>query len=400
MTSRLAWLAPAALSLCLAASVTGSKPSLPITLDGVATPTAGDSARIDILAQLDSIPGRAAGPLIVSIHLQDEKGRSLGDKERVEPPPLEGSSRRILTWSFRSGVGKVRAKVRVRALDEDATGQADFDLVVPEFSREAFRVSTPWLGTLTGNSEGESWRSRFHPLPSHRIDGGSDSLAVLLIVGGRDSTRSVAPDSCLVRVHLRRDSHEVKDSTFVHPLAPGPSEVWIREDPRRWGRGKYQFQIVLSGPGGTVRREGVFQVAVGGADLLEDPNLVRTVLGYVATQEERTALETAPSDSLASLWTQFWRRRDPTPGTERNEALERFLSRVSDAIDRYGGVVPGWRSDRGRILIQHGSPDRMERVFDPDRRIETEIWYYDDHHTSYVFQDEEGFGNYRLTGGH
>jgi GWxTD domain-containing protein len=148
-----------------------------------------------------------------------------------------------------------------------------------------------------------------------------------------------------------------------------------------------------------VKRTGEFQVAEGGADLLHDPVLVRTVLGYIASGEERLAIETASSDSLAAVWDRFWKRRDATPNTASNEALDRFLERVSQATNRFGGVVPGWKSDRGRILIQHGNPDRTERTFDPTTRIETEVWYYDQRSVSYVFQDPQGFGNYKLTGG-
>jgi GWxTD domain-containing protein len=126
---------------------------------------------------------------------------------------------------------------------------------------------------------------------------------------------------------------------------------------------------------------------------------VRTVLGYIATGEERLGIETASPDSLPAVWGRFWKRRDPTPGTASNEALNRFVDRVTQATNRFGGVVPGWRSDRGRILIQHGTPERTERVFDQVTRTDTEIWYYDQRNMSYVFQDPEGFGNYRLTGG-
>ena len=173
----------------------------------------------------------------------------------------------------------------------------------------------------------------------------------------------------------------------------------IRVDPLKLGGGQYKYQLTFWDGSGLVKREGTFQITVGGADLLRDPVLVRTVLGYIAGGAERQDIETASVDSLPSVWARFWKRRDTTPETTANEALGRFLERVEEATNRFGGVVPGWRSDRGRILIQHGDPDRSERTFDPTTRIETEIWYYDQRNVSYVFQDPEGFGNYKLTGG-
>ena len=70
---------------------------------------------------------------------------------------------------------------------------------------------------------------------------------------------------------------------------------------------------------------------------------------------------------------EFWRIRDPDPGTEENEAKAEFDRRVAFAnqwFDPFGschGHVPkfrtgkpvGWNTDRGRVFIVMGIPDRI-----------------------------------------
>jgi len=373
--------------------VSADKLSLPITVDGFAKPIRGDSANVTVVAQVDSILGVWVGPLIFTVRARDQNGHTLFSKEQVNPVRADTTLPRQIAWSFRSGPGKVKVQVRAKALDLKASGDADFDLDVPRFSKEAVRVSMPQIGRRTPVG-------RFQPVPNHRFQTGADRVAVLLLLGSQGSNPIAETDtnaSLQVRWLLRRQSKVVKDSTFTHNGTDG--DLMIEESPNRWGSGTYSFQITLTSPRGSVQRTGGFQVAAGGADLLRDPILARTVLGYIASGAERQDIETASVDSLPSVWARFWKRRDTTPGTSANEAMERFVDRVGEATNKFGGVVPGWRSDRGRILIQHGDPDRTERVFDPTTRIETEIWYYDQRNLSYVFQDPEGFGNYKLTGG-
>jgi len=396
------WFLPLLLVTLFSLPASAAKTPLVIAVDGYAETLGAppgrdlaDSTHVTIVAEIDSVRGVNLGPLVFSIRARDANGHTLLSKERVQSAPLDTTSVRQITWSFRSGPGKVRVQIRAKALNFEGSGDADFQLDVPRFSKEPFPVSTARIGRTDSSGH-------FQDVPSHQFRSGTDRPMVLLSFGtftSPDLETAGADSFGSVQVHwvLQRQSKVVKDSTFVAHRAKGP--LRFEENPARWGSGPYSFQITLTSPDGSVRRAGEFQVTAGGADLLRDPVLTRTVLGYIATGAERQDIETASADSLPSVWARFWKRRDTTPGTTSNEALDRFLNRVEEATNRFGGVVPGWRSDRGRILIQHGAPDHTERVFDQLTRVATEIWYYDQRNMSYVFQDPEGFGNYKLTGG-
>lgn len=55
---------------------------------------------------------------------------------------------------------------------------------------------------------------------------------------------------------------------------------------------------------------------------------------------------------------EFWRRRDPTPDTALNEALETFRARVRHANATFtrAGIVRGMFSDMGRVYVRYGAP--------------------------------------------
>lgn len=60
---------------------------------------------------------------------------------------------------------------------------------------------------------------------------------------------------------------------------------------------------------------------------------------------------------------QFWLRRDPTPGTTENEFRNLFWTRVKFANERYAdGAAPGWKSDRGKLFVLCGEPDKIETM--------------------------------------
>jgi GWxTD domain-containing protein len=116
---------------------------------------------------------------------------------------------------------------------------------------------------------------------------------------------------------------------------------------------------------------------------------------YIITAEEREAYVSLPDNAERERFIeQFWLRRDPTPGTPQNEYRDEHYSRIVYANEHFGTslttpATPGWRTDRGHILIMYGKPDEIESHLNGgtyDRPIEQgggtvrtspfEIWKY------------------------
>jgi GWxTD domain-containing protein len=84
---------------------------------------------------------------------------------------------------------------------------------------------------------------------------------------------------------------------------------------------------------------------------------------YIIDAQERAAyLGLGTDEERDHFIVQFWERRDPTPGTARNEFKEEHYRRIGYVNGRYttAAAVAGWKTDRGRIYISFGPPDEME----------------------------------------
>jgi len=82
---------------------------------------------------------------------------------------------------------------------------------------------------------------------------------------------------------------------------------------------------------------------------------------YIIDPEEEKAFKGLKTDEeRENFIEQFWLRRDPTPESPDNEYKDDYFRRIQMANERYASGIPGWRTDRGRILIMHGEPDEIE----------------------------------------
>ncbi len=80
---------------------------------------------------------------------------------------------------------------------------------------------------------------------------------------------------------------------------------------------------------------------------------------WIISQKERARFLTLKTDQEKEAFVEeFWERRDPTPSTPRNEYKEEHYRRFEHALKTFQEGVPGWRTDRGRVYIIQGPPDR------------------------------------------
>jgi GWxTD domain-containing protein len=107
---------------------------------------------------------------------------------------------------------------------------------------------------------------------------------------------------------------------------------------------------------------------------------------FLMTKEESAKWKTLRTDDDARAFVAlFWARRDPTPGTPRNELQEDFEARVDYANRNFGSGERqrGSLTDRGKTLILYGMPKRIARVAPPsapeieEQRSDTFQWTYE-----------------------
>lgn len=99
---------------------------------------------------------------------------------------------------------------------------------------------------------------------------------------------------------------------------------------------------------------------------------------YIISPKERKVFYELETDREREQFIEeFWRHRDPTPGTPRNEFREEHYRRIEYANKKLGRgtATRGWATDQGRIYIILGEPMQIVRISTVDINP-VEIWYY------------------------
>ncbi len=126
---------------------------------------------------------------------------------------------------------------------------------------------------------------------------------------------------------------------------------------------------------------------------------------YIVNDAEKSAFLRLTSDAERDKFIeQFWARRDPTPGTPRNEYKEEHYRRVAYTNAHFAqSGTPGWQTDRGHIYVVYGPPDEIESHLSGNSQIPNafEVWAYRQvkgigNNGVITFVDQSGHGDFRL----
>jgi GWxTD domain-containing protein len=122
---------------------------------------------------------------------------------------------------------------------------------------------------------------------------------------------------------------------------------------------------------------------------------------YLATDEDNLGMYDRLSvQAKRNYLARFWKSRDPTPGSPRNESREHFYGAIDYANTKFGEGrrgVPGWRTDRGRIYSTHGAPSDLRDRTRAGDAPPYQVWqYHRGKFRYYIFIDRTGFGAYSL----
>ncbi len=241
----------------------------------------------------------------------------------------------------------------------------------------------------------------------------------------------VLPVSDLIPIDIKKYRQGVKEIVSVEDVSGGTLGVWVRSgrmfsavfelkpsktDSVVWRdafeiegdtvleicidsltTGKYDLVGTFNGDTVSDRRVLSFNVFNIMRLSSKDFNDLIGILTYIAEPWEIDSLENAPDSLRQKEWDEFWKRRDPTPGTPENEFMEEYLERVKYANAHFSyGSIPGYKTDRGMIYIKYGPPDDIEQhPFELDSPP-YEVWRYYSQNLVFIFVDKSGVGDYEL----
>lgn len=261
-----------------------------------------------------------------------------------------------------------------------------------------FRVDRP-----TGGLTVRLYKSG-RPVSMRKYGIGDTVVAVAEAGGESRESRVESFDSC--RFVLKYDGRVVTGATVQTKMQDENGRMKLQarfEYPigdstgvARLGGGEYALEVAGLGAGRPLSASVTFRVEV--PFFLDDTAYLRRVeqLIYVASSEESKHLRSVPRGEREQAWHAFWKKKDQSPTTERNESEDQYFERIDYAEEHFGQGDRGYRSDRGHVYVLYGAPDQIDaRPFEIDTPAD-EIWYYYQVNKRFEFIDRFGAGEYVL----
>ena len=331
--------------------------------------------------------------------------------------------------AFRADTGSVRQfasdeAVRVRSLPE--TQRADESVIFQQFIAVPPGVYRVTVTVRDQNGPAASRRERTDTVPRFAGQGMSTPLAVYQGAGrtrasdvpkllvnpratvsyGADTLRFYVeaygerPGARLVARALDQAGHEVWHDTLAlagsEALASGLAQLRPGALPVGAGR----FEIGRPGGDAAGTRSAPFLVSFSDQWAITNYDEMISLLRYFERQDWVDKLRHAAPDQRPAVWREFYKATDPVESTPENEAIEGYFRRIQMANQRFReSGDPGWLTDRGEVFITLGEPDDVfDFTTDISRAgVRGVRWTYNTLRLTLFFQDNTGFGRFRLT---
>ena len=198
---------------------------------------------------------------------------------------------------------------------------------------------------------------------------------------GRDSAITICaehygPPSGVLQAAAQVEGQVVWRDSVALAATAGVSSATLNVPVSRLGPGVGSVQL-WTGASDTVRTP-VF-VSIGDELPVTSYEDMVGYLRYFVSAERLRQLLSVPPAGRGTAWTAFLHETDTIPSTPENEALDEYLARVRRANERYGDArTPGWKTDRGMVLLLLGDPDQVleQGTNDVSQRARSQMWEY------------------------
>ena len=321
--------------------------------------------------------------------------RQIGRDEQVRVRSFQETLRTDESVIFQQFVtlppGTYRVFVMIRDRNGPAFARAERIDTAPRFSGRG--LSRP-IAVYT--AEPRAHRAELPKLvanPRSTLPYGSDSIRFYIesYGGGAETlvSRIVDGGGRVLRHDSLRLAGNLELSAATISVPPGNLPV---------GQAEFTAVPTRADGGDTVRAR--FLVSFSNQWVITNFDEMLSLLRYFDRQDWVDSLRRVAPDRRPEIWREFWKATDPTPITPENEALDDYFRRVQQANIRFQDEgQPGWLTDRGEVFITLGEPDELLDLSSGlDRSgVRAIRWTYTTLRLVVYFQDQTGFGRFRLT---
>lgn len=361
----------------------------------------------DELFFLKTASGTYVARYEVAIILLDDNNFQVDWKsfeEKITTPSYTETQDRYVYNNYHSAfeVEPDNYKVRLKVHDLE-TGQEDFKeirVAARDFGAESISISDILIADSVTVAVDGSMQP--HPLVNTPLEDEKPLFGYFYVHTDDDIGEPINVEISVRNAKRKKVFQDKRDFKRTDYRTPVLFAVGEKDLPY----GEYQVKIKARSGKYKAELETSFHVGLTGLPVAS-ANLETAIeqLTYVAKGKEMKRIKDAPPERKRDEFIAFWKRRDPTPNSEKNELMEEYYRRVDYASKHFGNWRNGWRSDRGMVYILLGAPDDVERNpytvnihnYVSGRPVKAyEVWHYYGVNRSFIFFDESGFGEYRL----
>lgn len=121
------------------------------------------------------------------------------------------------------------------------------------------------------------------------------------------------------------------------------------------------------------------------------------LMKYILTPSQLDEMRDGTPEQQERKFKAYWKAQDPTPRTLINERFVEYFRRADQADELYGSLTKpeGSMTDRGKIYILNGAPEKVERLLIPDQ-APREVWYYPSLKKKFVFANIDRMTEFKL----
>jgi GWxTD domain-containing protein len=341
----------------------------------------------------------------ISLQLVDPSGNVTEEKNWTENPSVatfdESVSSRNYSLTqqvFDVPSGSYSLLTVVRDLEVGTPLRLSIDVLVSDFSSTPFSLSGIMLVSRISR-DGE--KRTIVPHVSSNVGSLDDGFHAYLEAYNDDSLANIRLTTSVLDWRGESVFHEES----VQSIVPGRNRIFVAVENKNLTMGDYILKVQAFADGAEASKgmlgesTRAFVVRWFGVPMaVKDLDLAIQQTQYIANPGELDLMQEAPTpEEKRSRFVEFWKKRDPNPNTPRNEKMEEYYAKVEYANKHFAHYIDGWRTDMGMVYIIFGAPNNVDRhPFDHDSKP-YEVWSYYDLNHQFVFVDESGFGDYRLT---
>lgn len=338
------------------------------------------------------------GSYEITVDIRDTLENILSEKtwdEKIEAKKYEETSSpktsNLSQKSFLQLPGRYIISVQLTDHETKKVSSIKRNLIVRDFSQSTLSLSDLMLVNRITIENGKKIVS---PNISGNVGALEDGFFVLF-----ETYQSAPVDSALTFVRIYNARHTiVQQDSFYQQLGAEKRASFRKVNTTKLIAGEYAVGVEMYPHAGEVAfSTRSFSIHWKGLpSAIGDLDLAINQMQYIADKDKLDEIRDAEKDKKKELFENFWKKKDPTPNTDRNELMEEYYARVAYANKNFGHYMEGWRTDMGMVYIIFGPPSNVERhPFDLDSKP-YEIWLYDEQNRQFVFIDASGFGDYRL----